>query len=382
MDRSEKWLEGRFRRKTSGGAFIPEIDGLRFVAIAAVVSFHLHAQLVRYYSLRLPAIPTKLLNSGDRGVTLFFVISGFILALPLASHRLRGGASVDLRRYFQRRLTRLEPPYILNLVLCAVLLVLVNHKSIASILPHLFASLFYSHNLLYGSLSTINPVAWSLEIEVQFYIIMPLLACVFAIRNALARRTLMVAVMLTAGILQALWGQTPWVQMSILYYVQFFMAGLVLADLYLTRSREPAKSWHWDVLTLAGWPLVFLLGNGAVLHVVLPFIVLTLYWAVFHGRLTNYVFRLPVLTSVGGMCYTIYLYHFLTIAFATRILGHNARTWLMIGVSAALIAAVSAAFFLFVERPCMDRNWPAKFASLVRRPKKEPVSADVQSATC
>ena len=372
MSRWGQWIEARFRRQTSGGTFIPEIDGLRFVAIAAVVAYHLHGQLARYNSVRLPALPARLLSSGERGVSLFFVISGFILSLPFASHWLRGSIRVNLRRYFQRRLTRLEPPYILNLVLCAVLLVLVKHVSCASILPHLLASLFYSHSLLYGSLSTVNYITWSLEIEVQFYLILPLLAYVFAIRSPLARRALLTAAMLIAGILQAPWAHTPRAEFSILYYVQFFLAGLLLADFYLTRTREPAKKWFWDVLSLAGWPLVFLLETGAVLGMVLPFVVLALYWAAFHGRLTNYLLRLPVFTSVGGMCYTIYLYHLLTISFATRVLGHSAPAWAIVGVSTALIAAVSSAFFLLVEQPCMDRNWPSRLRRFVLETRPGP----------
>jgi peptidoglycan/LPS O-acetylase OafA/YrhL len=365
-----KWLEIRFRRQTTSGMFIPEIDGLRFVAIAAVVAFHLHVQLLRYYGVRLSGMLARPLGNGDRGVSLFFVISGFILALPFASHWLGKGPRIDLRRYFQRRLTRLEPPYILNLVVCAVFLVFINHEPGATVLPHLLASLFYSHNLLFGSRSAINAVTWSLEVEVQFYLAMPLFAYAFAIRNPLARRTLVVAAMLIAGISQAFWAHTPRPELSILYYVQFFLAGLLLADFYLTRPREPAQKWWWDVLSAVGWPLVFFLKNGDVLHTILPFVVLALYWAAFHGRMMNYLFRLPVLTSVGGMCYTIYLYHFLTIAFATRVLGHSAGAVTMVGVSIGLIATVSSLAFLFVERPCMDRNWPRKLAAFTLRPRK------------
>ena len=368
---SGRWLEAHFRRQTSSGMFIPEIDGLRFVAIAAVVAFHLHVQLARYYGVRLSGMSARLLQHGDRGVSLFFVISGFILALPFASHWMRESARVDLRRYFQRRITRLEPPYILNLAVCAVLLVIINHESRATVLPHLLASLFYSHSLMFGSISTINAVTWSLEVEVQFYLAMPLLAYVFAIRSSLTRRSLLVAAMLIAGVSQAFWAHTPRAELTILYHVQFFLAGLLLADLYLARPREPARRWGWDVLSLAGWPLVFLLESGSVLHTILPFVVVALYWAAFHGRLANYLFRLPVLGSVGGMCYTIYLYHFLIIAFASRVLGHGVAAGTMIGVSIVLIAIVSAVAFLLVERPCMDRNWPRQLAAFVLRPKKQ-----------
>ena len=59
-----------------------------------------------------------------------------------------------------------------------------------TLLPHFFASLFYAHGLVYGSWSEINAVTWSLEIEVQFYILAPLLCRVFSIRPTWPRATL------------------------------------------------------------------------------------------------------------------------------------------------------------------------------------------------
>ena len=53
--------------------------------------------------------------------------------------------------------------------------------------PNLIASLFYSHGLVYGRESAINGVAWSLEIEIQFYLLTPLLVLMFRLRNVVAR---------------------------------------------------------------------------------------------------------------------------------------------------------------------------------------------------
>jgi peptidoglycan/LPS O-acetylase OafA/YrhL len=370
-------LYERFHRLTSGGKFVPEIDGLRFVAIASVVAFHLYVQLVRYYSLRLPWLPTTLLRNGEHGVRLFFVISGFILALPFASHRLRGTPIPSLKNYFSRRLTRLEPPYIINLFLCGLLLVIVNHISPRMVVPHLLASLVYCHNLFYGDMSTINPVAWSLEVEVQFYLIMPLLALAFAIRNCWTRRFVLLAAMLIAAFSQVHWADGPRAHLSIVYYIQFFLAGLLLADLHLTYGNGDKKYWWWDGLSIVGWPIVFLL-DGPLLQLTLPFILIALYWAAFHGPLMNRLFRLPLITAIGGMCYTIYLFHFLVIALATRILGHSRPGLLLVILSLGLIAVVSSIYFLLIERPCMDRNWPQKLRALIWPPRKQPTAAIYQ----
>src|SRR5205807_233343 len=113
---------------------------------------------------------------GWAGVQLFFAISGFILALPFAAHRLLGEKPVDLGKYFRRRLTRLEPPYILSLLGTFAFGLLISHQlSWAANGKHLLASLVYMHNLAFGHESYISTVAWTLEIEVQFYCLVPLL---------------------------------------------------------------------------------------------------------------------------------------------------------------------------------------------------------------
>ena len=77
------------RRITSGGKFIPEIDGLRFVAIASVVVSHVQFLLVERSALAPSANWVfRAVNHGWRGVDLFFALSGFILALPFAAHHL------------------------------------------------------------------------------------------------------------------------------------------------------------------------------------------------------------------------------------------------------------------------------------------------------
>ena len=100
-----------FRRVTTQNRFIPQIDGLRFVAISSVVLFHLYASLNHGGAVQNPAFdPANVGVLSKRGVELFFVISGFILGVPFASSYLRGAPKINLKQYFLRRLTRLEPP--------------------------------------------------------------------------------------------------------------------------------------------------------------------------------------------------------------------------------------------------------------------------------
>ncbi len=163
----------QFRRITTQKRFIPQIDGLRFVAISSVALLHLYA------ALETGIIPAPWTMSSDfpkRGVELFFAISGFILGIPFASHYVLKAAKVDLKQYFLRRLTRLEPPYFISLLVWAAVQMIAGHRHLGEMGPHLLSSFAYLHNAFFGAFpGAINLVAWSLEIEIQFYVLVPLL---------------------------------------------------------------------------------------------------------------------------------------------------------------------------------------------------------------
>lgn len=354
-----------FRRITSQKRFIPQIDGLRFVAISSVVLFHLYASLNHDGAVNNPAFdPASVGMLSKRGVELFFVISGFILGVPFASSYLLGAPKINLKQYFLRRLTRLEPPYILSLLVWAGILFATARQSGREILPHLLASMAYLHNLIYNGDSTINVVAWSLEVEVQFYVLVPLLAGIFAIADTRMRRGAIVVLMLASALLGGQLLNTR-LQASVVYYLPFFLAGFLLCDLYVSR-RDWKLSWAWDVAVLCGWPLVWYL-SPRWSHVLLPFIIVVLYLSAFRGRLCSALFSHPIITDIGGMCYSLYLFHFLIISAVSRVskpvhIGHE--FWAYYFLQAVLVLPVvlilCGVFFLLVERPCMDRDWPRK----------------------
>jgi peptidoglycan/LPS O-acetylase OafA/YrhL len=105
------------------------------------------------------------------------------------------------------------------------------------------------------------------------------------------------------------------------------------------------------------WLALVFLTPQSTLQWALPGLAVALYWAAFHGRIVNAFFRNPVIVYTGGACYSIYLLHFSVIAFATRLAGHQ-RTLLFWLLSLILIPAVSVVFFLLIEKPCMNPNWP------------------------
>jgi peptidoglycan/LPS O-acetylase OafA/YrhL len=371
-----RWLIGRLARVTSSGRWIPEVDGLRFVAIAAVFVYHLRGYLAAFSSIswQTPVaddVLARVTEYGNLGVHLFFTLSGFILALPFADHVFRNGPRVSPKAYFLRRLTRLEPPYLLTLFLFFGLYAVTGRRLVAEMLPNLLANCFYVHNWFGAKDGSINTVAWSLEIEVQFYVLAPLLAAIFRVPSQTARRTLLVGAAYAAVLLQVFVLDKPRAApISLLNYLQFFLMGFLAADIYVA-------DWRGAASRSAGWDLVWLAGGGSIVYlavlesVVLPwalpglmFILIAASFRVVYCRrfLTN-----PLVTAIGGMCYTIYLIHYQVISFVGRFTCDWALSryfFVNLLVQTAVIGAVTllvaAVFFLLVEKPCMKPDWPRR----------------------
>ncbi|MCA9273202.1 MAG: acyltransferase [Phycisphaerales bacterium] len=386
--------EKTLTRKTSGRALIPEIDGLRSIAILSVVLFHASANYAYYVDHAvqdsfIDRVMVALLHTGEYGVPLFFAISGFILALPFASHHLYDERKPSLKRYFTRRLTRLEPPYIFCLIVLAAKAVietgaLSDPGKLGSIVQHLLASMFYVHTPIFGNTEPILAVAWSLEVEVQFYILAPVLCMVFTLSPVVRR---MILVLATLGFSWFFGVEKPIEGPYLINQLPYFLVGLLFADLYLTKLRHEMKNGYegmWDLAALATLLGVFVL---KMLHffptLVTPWLIFAGYVAVFRGGLVRRFFAALPIVILGGMCYTIYLWHFVVIA-GFRIVYFKvfdpSPTWperlmYIVAASAAAIA-FSAVLFVLIERPTMDPKWPQKLAAFLRLRKPEGANSD------
>ena len=109
-----------FRRVTSSGKYYPEIDGIRFIAIITVIFYHIAGSYKAYMPEEVTIHPDgqvefNLIHNTKRGVQIFFVLSGYILSLPFLSRIQQGKNLPSLKNYYLRRLTRIEPPYLIIL---------------------------------------------------------------------------------------------------------------------------------------------------------------------------------------------------------------------------------------------------------------------------
>lgn len=375
-----------FRRTTNSKNFVAEIDGLRFFAIITVIFFHLNSAYVRELGMSMgdwsSMVGTKSITDIgwwmirlDLGVKVFFSISGFILAIPFINQYYFQGKKVDIGDYLYRRLTRLEPPFVVTLVIFFVAQVLLWKQDWFEALPHFLSGLLYLHVFSYGYPNPINPVTWSLETEAQFYLVLPLLALlIFRLKSQLGRGVFFVALMALSIFFRGytLSEELSHIGSSILVYFVNFSTGIGFALIFLHYKQYfiGHKSLMYDLLTVLAilgifWfykPQAYWLNN-----LLFNLSVLALFFGVFKGTMSNWVFTRPPIYLIGGMCYSIYLLHyalfFILVKFTVGInvgLGYWADFGIQFLILFPIIIFVSAVFFLLIEKPCMDKSWPSR----------------------
>ena len=178
-------------RRGPSVSYIPGLDGLRALAVMAVIVYH--------------ADP-RWLGGGFLGVEVFFVISGYLITLLLIAERERTG-TVTLSNFWMRRARRLLPALWMLLVLLAVWCTLFDRERLGLLRGDTLAGFFYVSNWFqvwtgssYTSSFAFAPLRhlWSLAVEEQFYILWPLV--MFVLLRRLRRTTLPVlAVWFTAA---------------------------------------------------------------------------------------------------------------------------------------------------------------------------------------
>ncbi len=383
------FIYNSLKRETSGRSFIPEIDGLRFLAIIPVVIFHFRTAFSREVEgVLITNMPHDSIidlmwwvDRFDLGVKLFFVISGFILCVPFYNFYALGKGKVDLKTYFIRRLTRLEPPFIISLILFYMVHVFVLDVSARELFPNLLASLFYMHCIVFDTPSIINPVTWSLETEVQFYVIIPFLSLlIWKNRRKWGSCLIILALIVASAFFRNYTlSENPFgLSYIVLVFLSNFMVGGLLAALYCEFPGFFKKgSYLWDLVAIAAVIVLFLfykpqaeIVNNIVFNAALFFIFLS----AFKSVLFNRILTIPWVYIIGGMCYTIYLIHYPFFYLWSKIsvrflIGEDYLLNMLIhgsiGIAAMLL--ISSLFFVFFEKPFMNKRWPEKVRSYVKK---------------
>ncbi len=359
-------LTSKLIRKPSSGKFIPFIDGLRFLAIVPVVFQHANERLVKYGTL--PALgPIEeqvsfLISRGTVGVFLFFAISGFVLSLPIA----KSGKAERYGEYLKRRIYRIEPPFLFWMTCCALLLLFMGKYPPIELLKHFLATITYSHQLFYQDYSIINPVAWSLEVEIQFYLLAPFLASsYFARQNLNLRRVGLIGLIVFWILMQhALgWHLAPY-KASLLGHLPHFLIGMLAADLYQYPIKAIQNFRFWDLLfPVFGILMAFTWTEELFKSIVFEFALLGIFMAAFYGKISHRFLSISWIAIVGGMCYTIYLIHLPILeglySFIGRFgqwSGYFGQLSITLSIALPLLFLCSIIAYRFIEQPFMKKE--------------------------
>jgi peptidoglycan/LPS O-acetylase OafA/YrhL len=354
----------------------PALDGLRGVAVAAVVAFHL-----------------GYLQGGFLGVDLFFTLSGYLITRLLLLERAATGR-VSLRAFWTRRAWRLLPVlYVLLALLAVYAATAARPDELDGIRGPGISSLLFVSNWwfiadgggywdLFTAPSPLEHV-WSLSIEQQFYIVWPLLA-VAVLRRRLGRSGLLATTVILAAASTVLLAVLARDDLSRAYFDTFarvssILVGAALAivvergDTWLpTVARSRAAPWiglaaaaflSWSWITINGATDLGFYTGGFLVHAIAVAAIIAL---LMHHRssLPAQLLTLAPIRLLGVISYGVYLWHWPTI-----VLLDEDRTGLdgtaLLLVRLATTLALSVASYRIVEKPAqrrLSRRWSAAIA--------------------
>ncbi len=206
MCRDNTILFSAFKESTQKNS-IAVLDGVRAIACLAVVAFHIN--LIAHLDLHLwtfavGPLTSALMLGGGAGVTLFFVLSGFLLFMPYAKSLLFHKEWPSMRQFYLRRALRILPGYYVALL---TLILLFQPEYLQ---PDHFKQLLLFLTLFMDSTPAtyqhINGPFWTLAVEWQFYLLLPWLALAFSwlVRRGMLRRRM--TILLICLLAMMIWG--------------------------------------------------------------------------------------------------------------------------------------------------------------------------------
>jgi peptidoglycan/LPS O-acetylase OafA/YrhL len=356
--------------------YIPGFDGLRALAVMAVIAYHLH-------------IPYT--QGGFHGVTVFFVISGFLIT-SLLLHEWADNQTIQLRSFWIRRAKRLLPAMFLLLILLNIVTPLIRPEGISSLRQDTFAAFFYYSNWHYIFLDlsyfdtfetpSLLTHFWSLAIEEQFYIVWAVLILLL-LKYIRSHKAIFSFIILASlfSIVRMTTMHDPNLDPSRVYYgtdTRMFslLIGASFALIQPTNSQAKIKSWIYEVLAIAGLLVIFIMvvfthqydsfiynGGMAILSITTAMVVFILNQTptVFISKLLE----LPLLKWIGLRSYGIYLWHYPVIVLMepdVNTEGLNVYKIMMKLILTILLAAIS---YTFVEQPIRQGKFTFNYRNTI-----------------
>lgn len=340
----------------------PEIDGLRAIAVISVIIYHLNENW---------------LSGGFLGVDIFFVISGFLITGIIITEIQQN--SFSLKQFYTRRIKRIYPAFITVMALVSFIASVIfiyndfNKLRKTIELAIAFLSNFYlGLTQGYFDLSANeNPVLhiWSLAVEEQYYLIFPLIL-ILAYKKFREIKVLFIITLILFFILLA----TSFVSANFynevlhqpnIYYLSNLrfpelLVGSLLAIYHNLSNKVQLSKQISNILailsTLLLFSCLFLMNNDIAyipgVTLILPCIFTAL---IIHTTSQNNIVKLclsnKAIVFIGKISYSLYLYHWIFIAFAYYITGEKQINNQSIAIVIVLTIIFSVLSYYLIEQP-------------------------------
>jgi peptidoglycan/LPS O-acetylase OafA/YrhL len=330
--------------------YIPEIDGLRALAVLAVLIFHFNKVYLPY---------------GFLGVDIFFVISGYVISKAIIN-RIEAG-SFTINDFFMRRFHRLAPVLIVVVTLTsfASLFLLPNNATFKTGAAALFGisniALWSISNDYFGADSLVNANlhTWSLGVEEQFYLIFPFLLLIIKNHRVLAIVIGGFAIISLLGYI-GLWSDH---KSSVFYLMPFRFWELALGVLvYLSHHFDycvlPKNTFVSNVIkyTLLCSLISIFFSKGYMTESYATLFCVMLAGCIIYftrGDRRNYFLSNYVSVFIGKISYSLYLWHWPVLVYATLLFSQE----LVTPVYVVLTVFMSITSYYIVERPYRYRKF-------------------------
>lgn len=331
-----------------------DIDGLRAIAVCAVILFHAGITQI---------------SGGFLGVDIFFVISGYLISSLIFIAKDNG--TFSLGNFYQRRARRILP------ALCTVMLVCIPFacgwmfpeqledfwESLAAASLSFSNILFWVETSYFATIAEEKPLlhTWSLGVEEQFYLFFPLLLwCI----NLLSRRKLvLLATILFVACSSFLLSTWAWRVYPVAnFYLLPFRAweialGVLVAwfKLYHKAKIAPKQQHILANIALMLLLLSLILFNKNIPHpssiTLIPLLATALLLMCDHPQtLSARILRQPIARKIGKISYSAYLWHQPIIAFS-NIRFPAMPWWLSMGTSLLLTFVLAELTWRYIEQP-------------------------------
>ncbi len=352
----------------------PEIDGLRAIAVVAVILYHAQITILGHQPFK----------GGFIGVDIFFVISGYLITSIILKELVTTG-SFSFKHFYERRIRRILPALLfVMLVSLPFAWVYMLPSSFIDFSKSILYSLGFSSNFYfhysgqeYGAESgLLKPFlhTWSLSVEEQFYILFPIVLLItFKYFRKYLIHILILGFFVSLGLAE--WGSRN--HSSFNFYVLptrgwELLAGSILAYFEINNGHRSKNRILNLILPFIGLVLIghsILFFNDEMFHpsfyTLSPIIgVCLIIWFSNKNEIITKIISTKLFVGVGLISYSLYLWHYPIFAFG-RITEFTQGGLFYKLLLATTIIILSIFSYYFIERPARNKNNKFKFIFLI-----------------